>query len=517
MNGMHDQLLRELGISKSQENYEIYKQLKEKRTEYMFRIGSQNSLQENQRLQILLEKIGKAECYFEDLSKEEKKENKWDGFDYSSLKGKKKKKRRVYVPERSEDEHTSVMTFEERYENIIGFMGTPDGFEAGLEQLKQLGEEGCLTAQKHLARLFYCGEKSVAADKKESFYWYEKAAGQSDTESQSKIGYMCMRGIGVEANREGAIKWLEMAVKSGDEKALLNLELVCCKMFEPKDYQKAVYWYEFAANQFSSPIAYHRLGLIYLKDSEVGPDWEKAVYWFKKASEKDYPYASWNLGVVYGELMEPRNYEKAVEWYEISAKKFSNANACDKLGLIYMNDNGVGPNREQAIYWFEKAYHMGNRDAAWNLGQVYGDVFEPKDYRNAVYWYEVAADEFANEDACNKLGFIYMNHNEVGPNQEKAIYWLERAYYRGNENAAYNLGWVYGNCFAEKNYNKALYWYERAAVEQEDENAMFLLGTIYEDIQRNFELAAKWYLKAIQYGNSFAQYRFDKLAGKVQR
>ena len=574
MSNTYDGLLKELGIPRSPGSYETYRRLKEKRAEYQARIGSQNSLEENKRLEQMLNEIGKAESHFEALAKEEKKANKWDGFDYDSLKGKKKKKKRVYIPTPIEDaaqssEPESVLTFEERYDDIIGFMGTPDGFEAGLEQLRQLGEEGCVEAQKRLGLLYYHGEKTVAADTRESFYWYEKAALQGDALSENQIGTMYMDGIGVEVNREQAMKWLKIAAAGGDEDAPWNLGLLYEIKFEITDYKEALRWYEIAANEFGNIRACNRLGLAYMEEICIEPDRDRAIYWLKKAAESGDPDGVWNLGLAYDQYFEEKDYHEAVKWYEIAANEFANTGAYNNLGIIYMNNNGVGPNREKAIYWLEKASQAGQVYASYNLGRVYEELFEKKDYQKAAYWYEIAANEYGVVLAYNKLGIIYMSNNGVGPDREKAIYWLEKAADAGVVVANWNLGLVYEKRFEEKDYQKAKYWYEKAlesgdedapgklgyvytengeckiinmntylvwlertaeaedfasemkwyekaAMEYDDADAMFAIGRIYEDKKGDDARAAQWYLKAIQYGNTAAQERFDRLAARTQ-
>ncbi len=515
MSDIYNGLLKELGISKSPDSYETYRRLKEKRAEYMSRMGSQNSPEENQRLEQLLNAIGKAENHFEALAKEEKKANKWDGFDYDSLKGQKKKKKRVYVPssgqEDSEDAASEpTFTFEERYDNIIGFMGTPDGFEVGLEQLKQLGEEGYVVAQRRLGWLYYDGEKSVAADNAEAFKWFEKAAMQGDAESQNKLGLMYKNGEGVEVNREEAIKWLKKADAGKFEYAAWNLGCLYDQCFDVKDYKEAAHWYEIAASEHGDADAYVRLGCIYM---EHIPNREKVIYWLKKAYEAGDKDAAWNLAAVYEDLFEEKDYKEAAKWYEIAGNENGRADAYNNLGIIYAGDNGVGPDYEKAIYWLKKAYETGEKDAAWSLGVVYEELLAEKDYKEAAKWYEIAENEKGDTRAYSKLGYIYMVHI---PNREKAIYWLKKAYEAGEKAAAWNLGLVYEDYFEEKDYEEAIKWYTKSATEKENERAMLELGKIYEEVKRDDGQAAHWYQKAIQYGSVDAQAMFDRLIAKVQ-
>ena len=103
MKHVYEELLTELGIKKEDNSFEIWKQLRNKAEEYKASMTSKNSVEENACIEKTIHAIHEAEKYYEELAQEEKKADKLDGFDYSSLNNKKKrgKRQRINLSETS--------------------------------------------------------------------------------------------------------------------------------------------------------------------------------------------------------------------------------------------------------------------------------------------------------------------------------------------------------------------------------------------------------------------------------
>ena len=69
----------------------------------------------------------------------------------------------------------------------------------------------------------------------------------------------------------------------------------------------------------------------------------------------------------------------------------------------------------------------------------------PKDYKEAVKWYKLAADQ-GNEEAQYKLGNCYYNGNGVDKNIEEAVKWYKLAAEQGHAKARNALD----SCRSEK-------------------------------------------------------------------
>jgi tetratricopeptide (TPR) repeat protein len=78
-----------------------------------------------------------------------------------------------------------------------------------------------------------------------------------------------------------------------------------------------------------------------------------------------------------------------------------------KLGLIYVNGNGVPQDYREALKWYRKAADQGNAAAQRNLGVMFGEgLGVPQDYAEALKWFRRAAEQ--NDAAAQtNLGVMY--------------------------------------------------------------------------------------------------------------
>ena len=504
----YEGLLINLGISPDGNSFEISRLLKEKKNERKSMMTSRQSREENRRLEEEIHAINEAEIYFEKLAQEEKKEDKLDGFDYSSLqnKGRKRRRAKMVVSVQADDVQEDELSFEERYDNIIGFMGTPDGFDDGLKQLEQLAEDGYVVAQRRVGDMYFEGEKGIDVNWQTAAYWYEKAANQGDAQSQNSMGiFFANTNEYFPRDREQAIKWFKMAAEQDLPVACWNTAYSFDGLFELIDKNEAFNWYKRAA-ELGYIEAFNELGRYYYEGWGTEKNIPEAIKWYEEAAEEGNVNAYWNLGLVYEEV---KNDERAFYWYKKAAES-GFANAYNNVGIYYKNGYGVEKNVEEAIKWYEKAAEQGNVNAYWNLGLVY-EYEEVKNNEIAFYWYKKAA-ESGMAKACNKVGIYYENGRGVEKNVEEAIKWYEKATEQGNVDAYWNLGIVYQ--YEEvKNDEKAFYWYKRAA-ESGTAKACNKVGIYYQNgrgTEKNVEEAIKWYEKAAEQGNTDAYWNLGHI------
>ena len=91
---------------------------------------------------------------------------------------------------------------------------------AGELWLKKAAHAGNIEAQVQLGRWY---EKAVEdggkGDYHQAVYWYQKAAEKGDSQAQLSLGFLYLRGKGVEINVVIARKWLQRAVAAGESVA----------------------------------------------------------------------------------------------------------------------------------------------------------------------------------------------------------------------------------------------------------------------------------------------------------
>lgn len=234
-------------------------------------------------------------------------------------------------------------------------------------------------------------------------------------------------------------------------------------------------------------IAQNNLGTRYSDGSGVKQDYEKALYWYRKAAEQGEPMAQYHIGLAYdyGNGV-PVDYKIAAEWKEKSANA-GNAGAQRAIGFCYENGKGVQKDVIKAVYWYKKAAEQGEKTAQ------------------------------------NNLGMCYKNGTGVAKDINRAIHYYEQAIENGSDVAAYNLAAVYDNCTPEypNDYEKAFKYYKLAEERGYSSDCLFNnLGVLYADgkgVEKNCEMAKKYYGKAAYMGNSTARKNLDILSANAYK
>jgi len=99
-----------------------------------------------------------------------------------------------------------------------------------------------------------------------------------------------------------------------------------------------------------------------IKGNEVKQDYKKAFDYYIKACDGKYAGACNNLGVMYheGEGIG-QDYKKAFDYYT-KACDDNDGEACYNLGTLYFNGQGVKQDYSQAKEYFGKACDLGDQE-----------------------------------------------------------------------------------------------------------------------------------------------------------
>jgi TPR repeat protein len=226
-------------------------------------------------------------------------------------------------------------------------------------------------------------------------------------------------------------------------------------------------------------IAQNTLGEIFYGDNLLYQkgDHTKARLLFEKAAAQGLAKAQYNLGSMYRD--ELNNFPIALSWFEKAAAQ-GNADAQNSIGYIYENasggkpprpyifdqngknldkkipdikakfaklDNnlpvdyyrrsiyplseygqGVEPNLQKAIEWYQKAANQGHALAQTNLAYFYlFGIGVDKDENHAFKLYEKAANQ-QFVPAIRTLAFMYMQGLGIKVDEHKAFTLLEQVY-----------------------------------------------------------------------------------------
>ena len=266
-----------------------------------------------------------------------------------------------------------------------------------------------------------------------------------------------------------------------------------CGICVDKDTEKSLQLLEEAAIR-NDEAAQILLGLEYQKSNQ--PD--KAEYWFKVAAENGSEYAA--------QLLQKKENDLEVVAATVVAT-IVNADEMCRKGEEFYNQK----NYKEAMKWYEKAADGGNTTAMNNIGDFYcygnGVV---QNFIEAMKWYKKAV-KAGDASAMGNVNRIHRYGYDVKQNYIEAMTmeWYKKAADIGDVTAMSNMGWFYEKGYGvAQNYNEAMNWYKKAA-EVGHASAMNKVGDFYyhgQGVIQSYTEAMKWYKKAAKAGSAEAMY-----------
>ena len=110
-------------------------------------------------------------------------------------------------------------------------------------------------------------------------------------------------------------------------------------------------------------------------------------------------------------------------WQEKTLTNPMDSQAWFNLGVLYEKGDGIAANLNKAQQSYSRSVELGYAPAMFNLGSIYA---QKKDYTNAKFWWEKAANKNVPEAQYN-LATLYEKGWGVKQNPEKAALWYQRA------------------------------------------------------------------------------------------
>lgn len=160
-------------------------------------------------------------------------------------------------------EHKEMTTFEGTLkraregnalsQNLLGLWilhgDLPEGVEVDedpFELIRLSAEQGFAAAQYNMGVILetgFGGKTADAAEEKQAFEWYCKAANHGCAEAMTSVGWCLYKGIGVEPNLSDALSWLKEAATQGDMRGQLLLAEIYTKDERCCNKDEALYWF----------------------------------------------------------------------------------------------------------------------------------------------------------------------------------------------------------------------------------------------------------------------------------
>jgi hypothetical protein len=285
----------------------------------------------------------------------------------------------------------------------------------------------------NLGSLYENGE-GVAQDYVKAREWYEKAAGNGNTDAMANLGWLYQNAQGVAQDYVKARELYQKAADNGNTDAMNNLG----SLYEngqgvAQDYVKARELYQKAADNGDAD-AMNGLGWLYQNAQGVAQDYVKAREWYEKAADNGNADAKKNLRQLpieaaaaarrYAEALQLQEALAAedeaaetkrdgkpgedtasalgdVAWRALFAREYRKAlTVAERAHALRPNDLSIETNRAHALMF------LGRRKEARALYLAY----KGKPVSDDNVWESVIADDFAG---FRKAGFTHPMMAEI--------------------------------------------------------------------------------------------------------
>ncbi|CAG9934166.1 tetratricopeptide repeat protein [Candidatus Nitrotoga arctica] len=144
--------------------------------------------------------------------------------------------------------------------------------------------------------------------------------------------------------------------QQGNVKAQLTLSaMYAIGKGVPQDYEKAVKWYQMAAEKGSQGDTEQKINFSLYSPTNYNIPLKEVAKWYKFVAEQGNALYQYNIGRFYdiGKGV-PQDYKEAVKWYRMAAEQ-GNAQAQSSLAFMYQNGDGVPQDYVRAHMWFNIA------------------------------------------------------------------------------------------------------------------------------------------------------------------
>lgn len=213
-----------------------------------------------------------------------------------------------------------------------------------------------------------------------------------------------------------------------------------------------------------------------------------ALHWYLEAvnsphPEPEYMGAELRIGCLYTyyekEGIKP-DINKALPWFQKAADK-GDAKAKYELGLCYYHGKGVPQNFEKSFDCFLVAAKSGLDAAQCTIGNMYfhGKGVE-QNHKDAFKWFGRAAEQKNATAKFMQANMVFSGYPGVSKNEARAFKWYLEAAIMGHADAQYIVGILSlnGGPNIKKNKEAACRWFKEAS-EQNHVDAKCQLATLY--------------------------------------
>ena len=286
-----------------------------------------------------------------------------------------------------------------------------------VEKLTQEALNGSYSACSTLAEAYYLG-KEIEEDNDKAFYWFQKALGFSEANTDAlllyRVGKCYFHGYGISEDVTSAYKYFKQSADLGNPEAgyYTGWCLVLGRGVE-SNIENGVYYLDKAAKA-GDDDALTMLFQLYDDSDYVEADDAKYLHYLKMGVERNVPRAltDWGFCLTSGDKGIQVNMDEGIDALK-KASDLGQATASKNLGKILGFGQGVPVDRELGEKYIRKAMEQGDEDAIDALGALYTDMAEDligedsqESFDRAGAFLQKAIDE--GYDAYGELGELYL-------------------------------------------------------------------------------------------------------------
>ncbi|KAE8986182.1 hypothetical protein PR001_g22666 [Phytophthora rubi] len=345
-------------------------------------------------------------------------------------------------------------------------------------QKMRADKEGDVGAMAAMGDLYYWGAHGIPRDHAQAYSYFNRAAQAGDVNSQSAVAGMLLKGEGTAQDNVTAIKWYEKAAEKNHTRAL------------------------------------NGLGFIHFHGSGGVPENKSfALEYFERAAENQEDGDSvFNAGYCHAMGLGTNvNVSRAMEFYDVAARKFGHFDAIFEMGKILMKGvQGVVPRDTKKALQYLKAASDGGQ---WGRAVRRGfDLYTNGQFdRAAVSYHE--ARELGYPVATSNLAFLYdqrlLRSGDVASERRALKYLSLASEENGDRETLVRIGdyHYYGLAGLRKDPQTAIRWYSRASAAGVEAGA-YNVGQMYEfgdGVEVNLDRARRYYDRVLELSSGSAE------------
>lgn len=359
--------------------------------------------------------------------------------------------------------------------------------ERYLNLLSQSANLGYTQAMNDLGDVYFNGEL-VPKDMAKAYNYFFKASQNGSGYGSYSCGFILMRGTSdVPRDIEKSLSLFQLAVDQNYKAANRDLARYYYSQNTEDGHRKALdYYLQYIEYRPKDTDALLHIGLIYEIGIGAPRNIDLARKYYERAAEEDHTGMAYNfLGGTFMVAEETDSNERKAVYYLQKAIELGNAEAMSRICFYLHNGRGgLQPDIHKEIELLTNASKQGYHEATYRLGVLFengGDGIE-KNAELSIKYFQQAADNGVLA-AINKIGELYLFGEVIPANMSKAIAYFNSASEKGYGRASYWLGRLHADGIGqlEKDTRKAIAYYQKA-IEQGYEDAQEWLNQLQQNL-----------------------------------